>query len=127
MAALTVECVVCDTLLEAGRVLLAVHRLNKLINGRDFPYTTPLSPADRVGPDDGSTVIVRRHVRPYRMTDGKIAVPVTALVRALITSGRLGEVSELTVTQRQRLQNLWAARRTLADSEISDDQAGIDE
>lgn len=126
MADITVECLVCDTLLEVVRAQLAIHRLSALIDKRGFPYTTPIAPGDRVGLDDGSTVEIKRHVRPYRLADGKIAVPVTAIVRRLLTSGRLSEITDLTAAQRTRLLAIWAARRTLAEGEVSDDQEGID-
>lgn len=119
--------IVCDTVLEAARVALAIHRLSGILGGRSFPYTTPLRPEDRVGPDDGSTVIVRRHVRPILLADGKIAVPVTPFVASLLGSGRLAEVSELTAIQRTRIANLFSARRALLDAEIAADQASAEE
>lgn len=126
MADVTVECLICDSLLEAARAQIAIHRLSKLLDGRDFPYLTPVSPGDRIGPDDGSTVEIKRHVRPYRLADGKIAVPITAIVRRLLSSGRLSEIADLTAAQKTRLLAIWQARRVLAENEVSDDQTGID-
>jgi hypothetical protein len=126
MPIITHECLVCDTLLEAERSQIAIHRLNALIYDRGFPYVTPLKPSDRVGPDDGSTVEVKRHVRPFRLADGKFVVPITPRVRELLTSGRLAGVTDLTAAQRTRLLAIWAARRTVSDNELSEDQDGLD-
>lgn len=127
MALVAEECLICDTLLEAARAQIAIHRLHGLVRGRDFPYNTPLSPADRFGRNDSSTALVKRHVRPFRMADGKFCIPITPLVRALLTSGRLNEVTDLTAAQRTRLLAIWAARRTILDSELNEDQSGLED
>lgn len=119
--------IICDTLLEAARVQLAIHKLSDRIDGRGYPYMTPGSPGDVRGFDAGTTVEVRRHVRPVRLVDGKIAVPVSALVQRLLTSGRLGEITELTAAQRTRILALWAARRELLANEEADDQSGLED
>lgn len=120
--AITVDCIICDTLLDVGRALLAIHRLRSLVDGRDYPYTTPLNPSDRVGPDDGSTVEIKRIVRPYKLADGKFAVPITPVVQRLLDSGKLAEVKDLTLTQRNKLATAIAAQRQVTEAEVTEEQ-----
>jgi hypothetical protein len=119
--AITFDCIVVDTLLDVGRTLLAIHRLRALVDGRDYPYTTPLDPKDRVGPDDGSTVEIKRIVRPYKLADGKFAVPITPVIQRLLDSGKLADVKELTALQRTKLATAVAARRQVTDGEVTDE------
>lgn len=119
------EYLICNSLLEVARAQLAIHALNAKVAGRGFPYVTPLRAEDRIGPDDGSTVEVKRHVRAVRLADGTFGIPISPKVRALLESGRLGEVTELTATQRTRVAAIWAARRAVADAEIPEQSEDI--
>lgn len=112
-----IDHIICDTPEQAARLLETVHRLSGL-DGRAYPYTTPISPADRVGYNDGSTVVVEAITRAVPLVGGKVAVPCVPRVAALLAtlpakSAALG----LATKDAAALVTLAAARRKLVAEE----------
>ena len=71
----------CKDLEEIKQIELCLQKTT----GRTYPYTTPINPEDRIGFDDGSTVIIEQITSPI-ITESNFLYPISQLTESIISS-----------------------------------------